>query len=182
MRRAKWAAAWLAGIAFLASFGGEALGQELGNGRVVVTPGDMVSAGLGRAQAAVRDPFSVTPITETAETIGEFDAPTDAGNVEDPADLIADAIRQLTVNAISQLFAIIVNDFLTSLGLPGLFPTDFLADVPDLSGLAQADGTDQTDGSPDGEEAGEPAVPDDGTSDTGTSGGRGGRNGSRPRG
>ncbi|MCH7592353.1 MAG: hypothetical protein IH989_06205 [Planctomycetes bacterium] len=181
MRRVKWAVALVAGIAVSASFGGEALGQELGNGRVVITPGDMVGAGLGRAQAAVRDPFAVTPITETAETIGEFDAP-DPGIVEDPADLIADAVRQLTVNAMSQLFAIIINDFLTSLGLPALFSTDFLADVPDLSSLAQADGTDQTDGSPGGEEAGEPAVPDDGTGDTGTSGGRGGRNGSRPRG
>lgn len=169
----------MAGIAVLASFGGEVLGQELGSGRVVITPGEMVGTGLGRARAAVRDPFAVTPITETAETIGEFDDPADPGNVEDPADLVADAIRQLTVNALSQVFAIIANDFLTSIGLPALFPTDFLADMPDLSGLAQTDGTDQTDGSPDGEGAGEPDVPDDGT---GTSGGRGGRNGSRPRG
>ncbi len=176
MRRGKWAVALVAGIAVLASFGGEALGQELGSGRVVITPGDMVGAGLGRAQAAVRNPFAVTPITETAETIGEFDDPADPENVEDPADLIADAIRQLTVNAMSQVFAIIANDFLTSIGLPALFPTDFLADVPDLSSL------DQTDGSPDGEGAGDTEVPGDGTSDTGTSGGRGGRNGSRPRG
>ena len=178
MGRAMWAVALVAGIAVSVSFGGEALGQELGNGRVVITPGDMVGAGLGRAQAAVRDPFAVTPITETAETIGEFDDSPDPGIVEDPADLIADAVRQLTVNAMSQLFAIIINDFLTSLGLPALFSTDFLADVPDLSSLAQADGTDQTDG----EEAGDTEVPDDGTGDTGTSGGRGGRNGSRPRG
>ena len=178
MRRAKWAVALVAGIAVSASFGGEALGQELGNGRVVITPGDMVGAGLGRAQAAVRDPFAVTPITQTAETIAAFDEPADPGILENPENLVSDAIRQLVVNAITQLFATIANDFLTSIGLPALFPTDFLADVPDLSSLAQADGTDQTDG----EEAGDTEVPDDGTSDTGTSGGRGGRNGSRPRG
>ena len=181
MRRAKWTAALVAGIAVLASVSPEALGQELGSGRVVITPGNMVGNGLGRALTAVRDPFAVTQITETAETMAAFEEPAGPGIIENPEELVSDAIRQLIVNAITQLFATIANDFLTSIGLPALFPTNFLADVPDLSSLVPPVGTDRTDESPDEDEAGDTVVPDDGTSDTG-SGGRGGRNGTRPRG
>lgn len=172
MRRTKWVVGLVAGIAVVTSLSPDTLGQALGEGRVLITPGDMVNAGLGRAQAAVRDPFSVTPITETAETIAQFDDPADSGTIENPEDLVADAIRQLTVNAISQLFAVIANGFLTSIGLPELFPTEFLADLPDLSGLAPTDGTDQADGSPDEQENRADEVPDDRAGDTGTSGGR----------
>ena len=174
MRRGHGVNGLTIGIAVAVSMGSGALGQEFGAGRIFITPGDMVNAGLGRAQAAVRDPFSTTTITETAETIGNVDDPSNPINLADPSDLLADAINQLAVNAISQLLAVFINDFLTQIGLPAFFPTEFVIELPDLSGLGSIADPDQS-----GEGTRDAEVPDDSAGDPGTSGGR---NANRPRG
>lgn len=157
----------------MALFGPAVHAQEFGAGRTVITPGNMVSDGMGRAQAAVRDPFATTPITETPESMAEFNEPE---VIIDTQQILADAVQQFAVNAIARIFAIIANDFLANLGLPELFPDDLLDDVPvpvlpDLSGDT-ADPQDTTD----------PNASGDAPDETDTTGGRGGRNGGRPRG
>lgn len=175
MRRSKWVAVFLAAFAGVASLGHTVRAQELGAGRIVIVPGDLVNAGLSRAQAAVRNPLDTPTITETAESIAEFD------DVQDSLDLdviAEDVIRQFAVNVIAQIFSVIANDFLTSLGLPALFPTDFLSGMP---ALVVPDETGEA-GETDQQDVRDTEAPDDGAADQDTSDGRGGRNGTRPRG
>ena len=155
------------------SLGSTVWAQQLGAGRIVITPGDMVSDGLGRALSAVRSPFEAPRITETPESITDFDEPE---VVIDTDQLLADAVRQFTVNAIAQFFAVIANDFLTRMGLPALFSTDFLSNMPEIVFPDLSGG----DGGADPQGSGDPEVPGGGTADPPPSGG--GRNGGRPRG
>ena len=138
MRHANGLALALTVLVSLLSFSPSASGQELGQGRIIITPGDMVGAGLASARTAVRAPFALPEITETSESIAAFQNPFSA------------AIKQVLVDQLSELLAFFGNRMLIDAGFPPLFRFDFdilpdAAIVPD--GVVDEDMTEPPDGS-----------------------------------
>ena len=137
--------------------------QELARGRTARdnnaaagarAPGAMVSAGIARAQQAIRDGRAVHPITETVDT--SDDDGSDGGDGAVSSGLTLE--EQIAANILSFIF----DRILERLGLPPLF-TNRGADDAD----ATADGEAADDGAADGaaEEPDPPTTGDDSTAD-----------------
>ncbi len=140
--------------------------QRGGQGQISRTPGNMVNEGIARAQAAVRDPFAATEITQEPDTTPDF------------RETFATDAMQIIIDQITQLFEFLVGRLLARAGFAPLFEIDSFASLTGTNGTSDATNTNETGSIPgsdpgasnDGADPGaDDLIDDSGSSDSGSS-------------